>query len=393
MHNADSSPKSSLEVVAAPGRRALYGLLWALLGVAAVLIVAIVLNRLHTVVRLFAFGYLFAYLFHPLVLRLEARRLPRPVTVAFVVVGVVALIGLIGWLAAALAVQLVEFSRQLPALVTTLRATLETTIGRWQQDSPALRDLIAQATLNLQAALGDLTNTLLALLRGVGTRLLADTVGVISGVLEGFVALVIGVYLLGSFDRVNRNLLSLLPWNWQPLTLALSKDVSLAVGGYLRGQALIALSIGTMIALGMAIIGEPLALALGFVAGLFNIVPYLGVVIAIAPALLLALPGGLLKMALVVVIFVVANQLEGHLLSPLILARSTNLHPVTVVLAVLSGLTLGGILGGVIAVPLAALGKVLIEKYWMPSRLHRPPGSSPAPDETVLNEPALNNEI
>ena len=83
--------------------------------------------------------------------------------------------------------------------------------------------------------------------------------------------------------------------------------------------------------------------------------PYLGVVIGIAPALLLAATaGGVFKLAIVVVVFVVANQIEGHLLSPMVLGRTTNLQPVTVIIAILVGLSLMGIVGALLAVPTMA---------------------------------------
>ena len=101
--------------------------------------------------------------------------------------------------------------------------------------------------------------------------------------------------------------------------------------------------------------------------------PYLGVVISIIPALLLAATtqAVLLKLILVVVIFVAANQIEGHVLSPIVLGKTTDLHPVTVVLAILSGLTLFGIVGALVAVPLTALTKLLLQEYYFPSRVYR----------------------
>ena len=129
---------------------------------------------------------------------------------------------------------------------------------------------------------------------------------------------------------------------------------------------------GIFVGVGLTLSGIPSAPAIGFLAGLFNIVPYLGVVIAITPALLLAATtkAVILKLILVVVIFVAANQIEGHLLSPLVLGRTTDLHPVTVVLAILSGLALFGIVGALVAVPLVALAKLLLQEYYYPSRVY-----------------------
>jgi predicted PurR-regulated permease PerM len=125
-----------------------------------------------------------------------------------------------------------------------------------------------------------------------------------------------------------------------------------------------------LIGLGLTIIGLPLGLAIGFIAGLFNIVPYLGAVIAITPAVLLAIPSGLIKVILVGLVFTVVNQLESHVFAPQILSKSTDLNPISIILAILSGLALGGVVGALLAVPLVALAKLLIRKYWIGSRFH-----------------------
>lgn len=324
------------------------------------------LNRLGALLRLLAIAYLFAYLFHPLVGWLEHRRVPRAFGIALVYVLVLGLLALLGALLAALAGQLVLLTRTLPERLAQARMGLD----QLERASPILKTVIEQASTAAQTWLDNLGANLEGLVRGGGASVLGGAFGAVSGTLEFLVALIVGGYVLAGFEGINRFLLELLPRTWQSLAQSLSEDVSRAVGGYLRGQLLIALLIGVMISLAMTLIGQPLALALGFIAGIFNIVPYLGVVIGIVPALLLAIPGGLGQVLLVAIVFLAVNQLEGHVFSPLILARATNLHPVSVIAAVLAGLSLGGLVGGVIAVPLAALTKLLVLKYWLPSRLH-----------------------
>lgn len=339
--------------------------------IVVVLGAVIAVTRLGALLRLLAVAYLFAYLFHPLIVRLERLRVPRVVGIALVYALVIGLLAVLGALLASVGSQVALLAQTLPDRLAQTRTSLE----QLERASPLVKTVIEQVSASAQAWLASLGQNLEALVRGSGARLLGGAFGAVSGVLDVLVAFVIGGYVLAGFEGINRFLLSLLPTVWQPLARSLSDDVSRAVGGYLRGQVLIALLIGLMIALAMTLIGEPLALALGFIAGLFNVVPYLGVVIGIVPALLLAVPGGWGQVLLVATVFLAVNQLEGHVFSPLILARATDLHPVSVVAAVLAGLSLGGIWGGVIAVPLAALTKLLVLKYWLPSQTH---GSSPA---------------
>ena len=330
------------------------------------LLALVALTRLGALLRLLALAYLFAYLFHPLVRWLERRRLPRALGIALVYVLVLGLLALLGWLLATVGGQLVLLARTLPERLTQARTGLD----QLERASPILKTVIEQASTAAQMWLDNLGANLEGLVRGGGASVLGGAFGAVSGTLEFFVALIVGGYVLAGFEGINRFLLELLPITWQPLAQSLSEDVGRAVGGYLRGQLLIALLIGVMISFAMTVIGQPLALALGFIAGVFNIVPYLGVVIGIVPALLLAIPGGWGQVLLVAVLFLAVNQLEGHVFSPLILARATNLHPVSVVAAVLAGLSLGGLVGGVVAVPLAALTKLLVLKYWLPSQTH-----------------------
>jgi len=113
-----------------------------------------------------------------------------------------------------------------------------------------------------------------------------------------------------------------------------------------------------------------MAAALGFIAGLFNLVPYLGVVVSLVPTVLLAFTVSGWTVVGALVVFLVANQLEANLFSPYILGRATELHPITVVLSILTGATLFGLWGAMLAVPTVAFTKVLYTDYYLPSRCH-----------------------
>jgi len=121
--------------------------------------------------------------------------------------------------------------------------------------------------------------------------------------------------------------------------------------------------LGVLIWVGLSILGVPLATAIAFVAAVFNLIPYLGPIIGVIPAVLLGFTVGPWTALLAAAVFLVANQIEGNVLSPLILSRSTNLHPVTVMLAIMAGLGLLGLLGALLAVPTVALAKVVMEEY------------------------------
>jgi len=135
---------------------------------------------------------------------------------------------------------------------------------------------------------------------------------------------------------------------------------------FFRGQILVALCDGVLLTIGFVAIGLNYALLLGMVAGLLSIVPFLGVAISLIPALLLALVqyGDWLHPALVLGVFALVQFLEGFFISPRIMGDRVGLHPLTIILAVMIGTTLmGGIIGGILAIPLTAALRVLMFRY------------------------------
>ena len=325
---------------------------------------------LHVLV-LALIAYIIAFLAHPLLAWLQRRRIPRGLGVLLVLLVIAGLVVLLSTLLVTVGGQLYDLAQKLPEQVGKLQGWLTDLAERYPNLKP-LQTQIASLTENGAQSLSKLTTTyVLPYLQKYNSALVGGIFGFASSLAEGVAVLIISIYMMLDFEKIGLNLLQAFPRRWQPFVLDLSHSVNRAVGGYLRGQIVIAEAVGLLVFLGLWASGVPSALALGFLAGVFNIVPYLGVIIAITPALLLAATAGWIKVVLVVVVFIIANQVEGHVLSPLILGRSTNLHPVTVVLAILMGVAVMGIVGALIAVPLAALGKLLLEEYYYPSRLYK----------------------
>ncbi len=313
-------------------------------------------------------AYIVAYLAHPLLNWLTARRIPRFVGVLLVVV-ILGLLVLASTLLVTVVTQFYDLVKRLPILTANFLTWFDTLAQRYtflKGTDEQLKALTANGAQTLQTYL-------LPYLQKYQSSLLGGIFGFASGVAEGFATFILAIYMMLDYEKIGLTLLRIFPRTWQPFVLDLSGNVSTAVGGYLKGQILIATFVGVFIGVGLTLAGIPSAPAIGFLAALFNIVPYLGVVISIIPALLLAATtqAVLLKLILVIVIFVAANQIEGHVLSPIVLGKTTDLHPVTVVLAILSGLTLFGIVGALVAVPLVALSKLLLQEYYFPSRIYR----------------------
>jgi predicted PurR-regulated permease PerM len=140
---------------------------------------------------------------------------------------------------------------------------------------------------------------------------------------------------------------------------------------FFRGQLIVALLIGVLLAVGFTVIGLRYGVVLGLMLGLLNIIPYLGSMVGLAVCLPLAFfqsGGGLTKMALVLAVFTIVQLIEAYLLTPHIMGKRTGLHPIVVIVSFFFwGTALGGLLGMILAVPLTAflvvLWRLLREKY------------------------------
>jgi predicted PurR-regulated permease PerM len=148
----------------------------------------------------------------------------------------------------------------------------------------------------------------------------------------------------------------------------------------------------------LTIVRVPFALPIAFLAALFNLVPYLGPIVGMIPAVLLGFTVSPLTALLGVIVFVVANQIEGNILAPYILSKSTNLHPVTVLLAILVGAGLFGLLGALLAVPVSALLKVILEEYLLKRPAYKEPAialgqtAEPLPVAPLPVAPTIDTE-
>ena len=234
-----------------------------------------------------------------------------------------------------------------------------------QRVEEAVQDLLTQAATSLEAGLQDLISNSGNILVSGGGTFISGVTTVFSTTFQIFLILLAGAYFLYDFPRITANFRRYVPLRYRPFYGGIAQKIDRTVGGYLRGQLIVMLAIGILLWIGLELVGVPSAPSISFLAAIFNIIPYLGPIIGVIPAVLLSFTTAapLTTAILAVVVFVVANQIEGNFLSPLILSKSTNLHPVTVFISIIAGFGLFGLVGGLLAVPTVALAKVLIESY------------------------------
>ena len=141
------------------------------------------------------------------------------------------------------------------------------------------------------------------------------------------------------------------------------EEIDHIISGFIRGRIIVCFIVGTLIGIGLYFLNLKFALIIGIVSGVFNFVPYLGPIVGVILALIFALGSSWWTLLMILILFVLVNQLEAIYLNPNILGKGLGLHPLTVILSILICGQLLGILGVLVAVPLAAIFKVLAVRY------------------------------
>lgn len=201
----------------------------------------------------------------------------------------------------------------------------------------------------------------------------AVVLGGLSGLAAGLLHLVVIVllgpviafYTLVDLPRLRAWTVAHLPPGSREEIISVGRRLTDVLGGYLRGQILVAVFVGAAATLGMRLIDLPYWLLVGLIAGVTNLVPLLGPFVAgiVGAAIALADSGPALAL-LVVAVLTLVQQVDNHLISPLVMGQTVSLHPLIVLLALLVGGTLYGIVGLLLAVPLVAGSRVVATHLW-----------------------------
>ena len=187
------------------------------------------------------------------------------------------------------------------------------------------------------------------------TSLISYASSIFGGVLSFVVVLVVSFYLSISRNALDNFLRAILPPQFEVYAHSLWVRAQYKMGRWLQAQILLSFIMALITGLGLWILGVKYAFLVAVIAGVLEIVPYVGPIVAGGLATLLALSQSATLGLCTLVFFVAAQQLEGHILVPLLIKKLVGLNPVAVILAILVGAKLGGILGILLAVPIAAV--------------------------------------
>ncbi|MGI9584185.1 MAG: AI-2E family transporter [Acidimicrobiia bacterium] len=334
---------------------------WSMLGVIALLLAAVyVLINGRVILAPLLLAVVVIYMLNPFVTWLETRGAPR---VVGTMLGFIIFFAAVALLALAL----------LPNIVEQAQALVETFPELYNDSADDLRGILESFGASNVAVwdydqivdyLNDPDNrdTILSL---VFNQLGSVTSGIFEFILVFLVGPVLAFYFLIDLPSVQRRMVGVFPERRRSEAAHVGRQLNTALGGFLRGQLLVALIVGIMLSFGYRVIGLEFWLLIGLIGGLLNIVPLLGPWVGGALGVIVAFTTADLRTALfAIVVAVIVQQIDNNFVSPTVLRATVRLHPAVTLLVLVLGGAIAGIWGVIIAVPLAASVRVVLGHWW-----------------------------
>ncbi|MGE7673209.1 AI-2E family transporter [Lysinibacillus sp. NPDC094403] len=304
------------------------------------------------------------YLFRPIVGLFERWRIPRVwgiFLLYIVLIGIITLLVVLVY--PFLRDQFTNLAQEFPGYFMALTQNVDDFLN-----NSRFNEYLDKINLNYDSMVKNFTTDMVETVKNTATNLAQ---GVASGI-TGFVSTLTGIvlslvtvpfilfYLLKDGEKLPSYILKICPPRMRKEVHEIFHDMDKQISSYIQGQILVSMCIGSMVTIGFLIIGMKYALLLGFLAMITSVVPYLGPVIAITPAVIIALvtsPFMLIKLAIV---WTVVQLIEGKFISPQIMGKSLSIHPITIIFVLLTAGSLFGVPGVILGIPGYAIMKVLV---------------------------------
>lgn len=234
--------------------------------------------------------------------------------------------------------------------------------------SPRFIEFFDKIDFNYQQVLNEvsvnLVNTVKDTVSSLAERVASGITGLISA-LTGFILALVTVpfilfYLLKDGKKLPHFVLHIVPPRMRQGLEDVMKDMDKQISSYILGQILVSFCIGTMMTIGFLIIGMDYAILLGFLAMITSVVPYLGPMIAITPAAIIAIVSSPIMLLKLAIVWTIVQLIEGKFISPQIMGKSLSVHPITIIFVLLTAGSLFGVPGVVLGIPSYALLKVIV---------------------------------
>ncbi|MGM9998925.1 MAG: AI-2E family transporter [Candidatus Bruticola sp.] len=324
------------------------------------------LGQIHMIINILVVSILVTYLIAPGVSWLHQKGLPKTVAIAVVYVVLLALISFFA--AYLLPIVKLEFHR-LIGNMSTMSANLSQMTTKWctyiQGWLPSsLKPMVNPEKLSPGHLIHFMQSNSPSLVKNSmpgflsGMRSMASIMGgaILVPLLVFYILMDAGVY--------KESFVGCLPKAWRSGAVDLLRRIDYVLGKFICGQLIVCVTIGFFVGLSLWIMGIDYAVLIGVFSGVIDIIPYVGVAISYIPAFIIALLNkGPLFAIFTIIVLQAVHWLEGHIIVPAVIGRSVKLPPLTVMVALIAGAELGGIMGMLVAIPLAAIARVVIEFY------------------------------
>lgn len=275
------------------------------------------------------------------------QHMSRPLAVVLLFTIIIAVIAsIVGLLIPPLVGQLTELANNLPSYANEIRNFIDTSTVNSNND-------IVQR--GIQTVSNQLSN--------LSSGLFNTTLTILSGVVTFLTIIVLSAYLLIEEQGIRNFIHSLLPLERKNDIATAINKIGDKLGAWLRGQLLLMIIIGITTGIWTAILGLPYALPLGLWAGLTEVLPFIGPVLGGIPIVLIALLDSPIKALIAVALIAIVQQVESNFIVPKVMQKSVGLSPVIIIIALLIGSKLFGIVGAILAVPVAAAISVIIQEW------------------------------
>jgi predicted PurR-regulated permease PerM len=318
-----------------------------ILKIVLVLLVIWFLFAIREILLLLLISIIISSAIDPLADYLHKKRIPRGLSVFFVYILVVGMFGLIVYL------MVPPISQQFHDLAQSdVYDNINSKLGVFR-DSLDRFGIGESIENNVRAWASNISQTLFNAGRGL-----------INGLLSTLTVLVVSFYLTAEENGMKNLVKQLVPFKNQAYAMGLVTKIQKKTGHWVLGQLILSLVIFGLTFLGLSLFKVNFALVLALIAGVLEVVPYIGPFISLIPAAFFAFLQNPPLALVVIILYTVIQQLENHIIVPVVMSKSTGLNPVVVILGILIGGTLGGIVGGVLAVPVISAISVFVEDMW-----------------------------
>lgn len=305
----------------------------------------------------FLIGAVIAYILNPLVDSLERRGAPRVAGIVIVYAFVSIIFTLISvYLIPITTRQLERMSEDFPTQIRSLELLVTDLYARYHT-VPLPESVRESLDSIVQQWEGFLASTV--------SRAIDATVGLLHQLPNLVLAPVLAFYFSRDKDEIRRKVISWIPAKSREEVSNLLGEIDAVVGGFVRGQLLVAMVMVALISIGLWLTGIEFWFPIGVAAGILDVIPYFGPLLGAIPALVIAVLKSPLRAVYVVIVFAVANQIESAVLTPRIVSGYVGLHPLVVIFALMLGARMFGLLGMMVAVPVAGMIRVIARYAWL----------------------------